>query len=328
MKLLVFEYSSICLCDNLLSEGTNMLKCVLNDLKDSPIFEVYCLINKNIDLTEYDNIKAINLEYDLFEWLKIHSKNFDYCLFIAPEDDLIQFNITRILEENRVQIIGCDSKSSYICSSKDLTYENVPSNVLKIKSFKFKSDEITYEMIKDKLKTPFLIKPDDRTSSDLIFIIDNKKICEKVRDVYVKNNIEHLLVQEYVEGTPISVSLVCNEKNVTMISVNSQEIEKNNNKIMYMGCKTPIEHPLEKELDEISRNIVLSIPGLKGFVGIDYIVQDKTIFFVEINSRITTPYIVLQKNCRENLTCSIIDYVIHEKNTIDLTFERQGKFIR
>lgn len=315
--------------DNLLSEGINMLKSILNDLKNTALFEVYYLINKNVEFEEYDNLRAIHPDGDLFEWLEKHSKNFDYCLFIAPEDDLIQFNITRILEEKCVKIIGCDSKSSYICSSKDLTYENIPQDVLKIKSFKFRSDEITYESIMDNFdKTPVLIKPDNRTSSDLIFVVDNKKMFEKVRDVYVKNNIEHLLVQEYIEGSPISASLLCNDKNITMISVNSQEIEKNNSKIVYMGCKTPIEHPFEKQLNEISRHIIKSIPGLKGFVGIDYIVQDKKIYFVEINSRITTPYIVLQKNCRENLTCSIIEYVIDEKDRIKLTFEGQGTFIR
>lgn len=329
MKLLVFEYSSICLYDNLLSEGFNMLKSILDDLENDSLFEVYYLINKNINSLHYDNLNAVILEEDLWDWLKKYSENFDYCLFIAPEDDLIQYKITKILEENGVNIIGCNSMSSYICSSKTLTYENVPGSILKINSFKFKAEEIEYEMITSKLnKKHFLIKPDDKTSSDLIFIVDNKMTCEKIKNIYIKNNIEYLLVQEYIEGTPISVSLLCNNKNTTLISINSQEIRKNDNKIMYTGCKTPLEHPLEKKLNEISNKIIKSIPGLKGFVGIDYIIQDNKIFFVEINSRITTPYIVLQKNCKQNLTRSIIDYVINDENQINLTFEKQGKFTR
>ncbi len=329
MKLLVFEYSSTCLYDNLLSEGFNMLNAILTDLENDSSFDVYYLINANVNSFKFNKLNAINLNEDLCGWLNKYSNRFDYCLFIAPEDNLIQYGITKILEQNNVKVIGCDSGASYICSSKDLTYKHVPENILKIKSFKYRTAELKYENIKDKIgKNPFVIKPDDRTSSDLIFIIDNRSMFERIKEIYLEKNIEYLLVQEYVEGTPISVSLVCNNKDTSVISINSQEICESENKIRYLGCKTPIKHPLEKELYEISRTIVQSILGLKGFVGIDYIIQNNNIFFVEINSRITTPYIVLQKNCKENLTDTIIDYFINDNDGINLTFEKEGKFIR
>ena len=328
MKLLVFEYSSICLNENLLSEGFNMLKCILDDLDKNTFFDVSYLINEKIDSFNYDNLKAIYLKDDLINWLKINSKDFDYSLFIAPEDDLIQYNITKILEENNVSIIGCDSVSSYIWSSKRLTYNKVSEDILKIDTIKYNTDEIDYEIITHKINNKiFIIKPDNKTSSDLIYVIDNEDICNKVKNIYGKNNIDYLLVQEYIEGMPISVSLICNGNDTNFLSINSQEIIQNDGKIEYLGCKTPIKHHLENELIKISNKIVECIPGLKGFVGIDYIIQDEKIFFVEINSRITTPYIVLQKNCNQNLTNSIIDFVLNN-NKIDLKFEKQGKFIR
>jgi len=328
MKLLVFEYSSICLNENLLSEGFNMLKCILNDLDKNSFFEVYYLINKTVDSFNYDNLNAIYLKDDLMEWLKNNSKDYDYALFIAPEDDLIQYHITKILEENRVGIIGSDSVSSYICSSKKLTYDNVSEDILKINTIKYKSEELDYKIISREInKKEFIVKPDNKTSSDLIFVVDNENTCNEVKKMYEKYNIDYLLVQEYIKGTPISVSLICNNNNIIFLSINSQEIIQNDNKIEYTGCKTPIDHPLKNELTEISNNIVKCIPGLKGFVGIDYIIQNEKIYFVEINSRITTPYIVLQKNCNQNLTNSIIEFVLKNQK-INLNFEKQGKFIR
>lgn len=328
MKLLVFEYSSICLKENLLSEGSNMLNCILDDLDKNTFFDVYYLINRSVNSFNYDNLKAIYVEDDLIEWLNINSKDYDYALFIAPEDDLIQYNITKILEENNVSVIGCDSTSSYICSSKMLTYNKVSDNILKIDTIKYKTDEVNYEIITQEInKNSFIIKPDNKTSSDLIYIIDNEDTCNKVKNIYKKNNIDYLLVQEYIMGKPISVSLICNNNNIHFLSINSQEIIENSGRIEYVGCKTPIKHRLENELTRISNEIVKCIPGLKGFVGIDYIIQDEKIFFVEVNSRITTPYIVLQKNCNQNLTNSLIDFVLNNK-TINLKFEKQGKFIR
>lgn len=328
MKLLVFEYSSICLNENLLSEGFNMLKSLLNDLDNNPFFDVYYLINESIGFLDYKNLKSIYLDDDLITWLKNNSKDYDYALFIAPEDDLIQYNITKILEENNVTIIGSDSESSYICSSKKLTYSKVPNSILKINTIKCNTDEIDYNIINSKINNnKFIIKPDDKTSSDLIYIINDEKTCNEVKNIYKNNNMDYLLVQEYIEGQPISASLICNENSIVCLSINSQEIIQNNNRIEYIGCKTPIKHPLEKEIIEISNVIVKSIPGLKGFIGIDYIIQKDKIILVEVNSRITTPYIVLQKICNQNLTNSIIDYVINNK-TIKLTFGKQGKFFR
>ena len=188
--------------------------------------------------------------------------------------------------------------------------------------------EPLYEIIAHKINQKvFIIKPDNRTSSDLIYIVDNESTCNKVKNIYKNNDIDYLLVQEYIEGMPISVSLICNKDDVNFLSINSQEIIQKGCKIEYIGCKTPIKHHLENELIEISNEIVKCIPGLKGFVGIDFIIQDEKIFLVEINPRITTPYIVLQKSCNQNLTNSIIDFVLNNK-TINLKFEKQGKFIR
>ena len=67
MKLLVFEYSSICLNETLLSEGFNMLKSVLDDLDNNPFFDIYYLINRSIESLDYENLKSIYLDDDLFD---------------------------------------------------------------------------------------------------------------------------------------------------------------------------------------------------------------------------------------------------------------------
>ena len=113
-------------------------------------------------------------------------------------------------------------------------------------------------------------------------------------------------LQEYISGDSVSVSIICDDSFVNCISINSQEIRTENNKITYIGCVTPIEHEYKNELFQISERIIKSIPNLKGFVGIDYIINEDKIYFVEVNARITTPFIVLQKQCNDNLIEKII----------------------
>lgn len=327
MKLLVFEYSSVCLDDNLVFEGFHMLRGLLNDLEHVSFFDTYFLIDEKLDVFSYENCKSICLDCELFEWLDTYINQFDYCLFVAPEDNLIQYRLTSLLEEKNIKILCPDSRASFVCSSKYLTYNNIPDDILKINTLKMKRDSVDLNKIEEDFKYNFIIKPDDRTSSDLIYHITNKDEFESVLNVYSDNNINTILIQEYLSGESVSVSVVCYEDDVNCISVNSQMIKSENNCLEYIGCTSPIEHDYKTELYDISKRIIKEVPGLKGFVGIDYIIHDKKIYFVEINSRITTPFIILQEKCNENLTENIIK-TIHNKKTEKITFNGKGKFIK
>ena len=57
------------------------------------------------------------------------------------------------------------------------------------------------------------------------------------------------------------------------------------------------------------------LPGLRGFVGIDLLINDKEIFIIEINPRLTTSFIGVY----DTLGINIIDLIINSryiKNTI------------
>lgn len=326
MKLLVFEYSSVCLESSLLSEGFNMLKSILDDLDNYPFFEIDYLINKSITNLKYNSCNAVHLDEDLHNWLRNNCSDYEYCIFIAPEDDFIQFTITKILEDNGVYIIGCDSSSSYTCTSKYLTYAKMQEDILKINTIKMDIKDINYEIICEILNNNnFIIKPDNRTSTNLIYHIKNKEELNEVLKIYTQNLLKEAIIQEFIHGEALSVSLICNKNNIKCISINYQKISLKNNKIKFCGCISPIEHPLKEELYDISEKIIKCIPGLKGFVGIDYLIKEDKIYFVEINSRITTPFIVLQRNCRENLTQSIIEFVLYD-SPLNLTFKKKGTF--
>lgn len=328
MKVLVFEYSTVIFEDNLISEGLNMLKSLLSDLDGIKEYDVTYLLNKNLKIDIYPHSNVIYIDCDLCEWLDNNCSNYDCCIFIAPEDDLIQYNITCILEKNDVFLIGPTSNASYICSSKYKTYIEVPSNIRKIPSFKIDVSMTDYDYINKHIDLKdSIIKPDDKTSSNLIYHIHNIEELKKIITTYEKNSIKTAIIQQYIVGTPISISAICNNKYIKCISINSQEITESKNQIKYMGCKTPIEHPLKERIIDISKDIIKSINGLYGFIGIDYIISKNEIYFVEINSRITTPYIVLHNIVNVNLTQTIIELLLADKKR-EITINNNGTFYK
>lgn len=327
MKILVFEYSTVIYENHLISEGLNMLKSILSDLNKINDYDVDYLINEELKIENYSNCNAIYINNKLEEWLEKNCDNYDCCIFIAPEDDLIQYNITRILEKHEVIIIGSKSSASYICSSKHKTYETLPSKIIKIPSIKININNNNHKYLTEFLnKYNVIIKPDDRTSSNLIYHVNNLTDLKKIIQEYKKESIKTALLQKYIPGQSLSVSTICNKEYIDCISINSQEI-LDKKQITYIGCKTPITHPLKKEIICLSTEIIKNIEGLYGFVGIDYIIHENKIYFVEINSRITTPYIVLHDIVNVNLTQTLIELVLYNKRK-KIKINKKGTFYK
>ena len=164
---------------------------------------------------------------------------------------MIQYKITLILEKHEIPIIGSNSSASYTCTSKSRTYDEIPDNILKVPSKIINVNNIDYENINSILKKKkLIIKPDNRTSSDLIYKFNDIHQLRKIIKKYEKEDELKALIQEYIPGNSISVSTICNNDHIDIISINSQEIKENTTQIEYTGCKTPIQHPLKKEIIE------------------------------------------------------------------------------
>ena len=326
MKLLIFEYSTCVDNSNLISEGFGILKSILEDLEEDNNYDVDYLLMKNLDIEHIEKSNRIVLDEDLLMWLDKNASGYDYSLFVAPEDNLIQYKITKILEQKNVKLLTSNSDASYTCSSKYLTYQKTPDDILKIPSIIIDTSYYDHDLLDDKInKNDVVCKPDNYTSSNYIYHT-NKDNIKQIITEYKNNKIEKMLIQEYIQGTPISISAITANDEINILSINSQIIKENDNNLSYTGCICPIDHPLEKQIKDISVKIIKSIPGLKGFVGIDYIISDDKIYFVEVNSRITTPYIVLHNISNRNLTKYLIDSMISNHKLKSIKLNDKGDF--
>lgn len=312
---------------NLIEEGLEILKSILNDLEYEKKYDVDYLVNPNIDLPPIKYSNKIILNENLFDWIRKHSMNYDYCLFVAPENDLIQYKLTKILEENHVKLLTSNSECSYICSKKDLTY-NAISNMLKIPSIKINTSDYNMDLINEIMEYDDIIcKPPCQTASDFIYHTKKSEIKDII-NIYKDNNLNEMLIQEYIDGENISVSVIVVKGEIYFLSINLQIIDEKNGQIYYRGCESPLKHRLEDKIKKNTYKIINSIKGLNGFVGIDYIIREKHAYLVEINSRITTPYVVLSQICEENLTRNLIEWLIYDKKMKKLNLKSRKSFIK
>lgn len=332
-SILVFEYFTAsgekdkCI----ISEAEELIFALVDDLSD---FKLDLVINKSYEgiIEKYDNVNPILIDENIIDWLKSNAANFKNAIFIAAENNNNLYNITKILEENNVKTYTSTSEACFKSSDKYETYESLPNNIPQPRSFRFKIDPKGYwkraiENLHEKWQaedplTPLklIIKPLTGVDCEDIVIIEKIEDLTLDLDKIFKPG-SRILVQEYIEGTDISVSLISDGKKAIPISLNQQFIELKDDKGRYLGGKIPYESEYEKEAFDIAVAAVESMEGLKGFVGVDLIINADekdiySVYLLEINSRFTTPYVGLKQISNINIGKSIID-LIDEKIAID-----------
>ncbi|ACV24989.1 tyramine--L-glutamate ligase [Methanocaldococcus fervens] len=284
--ILFFEYAiaSGFEDEGILEEGKMMFNTLLNQFLE--IDNVTSLIHKDFadDYKDFENLKIVEIEDDKDIEIKLNdilkNEKIDYALTIAPEDENILYNLTKIIEKYPVKNLGCSS------------------NAIKVAGDKY----LTYLTIKDYVKTPKTFKP-------------KKYVIKKIDGCGGKFNLfdENFLIQEFVEGESLSVSLIVGKK-IYPLSLNRQYIDERG----FVGGEVNIKHRLKDEIFNEAIKAVKCIDGLNGYVGVDVIVNDE-IYIIEINPRITTTIYGLKTEP------SLAELLIKNANNEELTFKVEGK---
>ena len=344
-SILVFEYFTAsgekdkCI----ISEAEALIFALIDDLKD---FNIDLVINKSYEnvVKDYENVNPILIDEDIIDWLGENAANFNRAIFIAAENNNNLYNITRILEENDVKTYTSNSEACFKTSDKYETYEALPIEIPQPRSFRFKIDPKGYwkraiENLHEKWQaedplTPLglIIKPLVGVDCENIVIIENiEDLTLDLDKIFIPGS--RVLVQEYIEGTDVSVSLISDGENAIPISFNQQFIKLKDDKGTYLGGKLPFDDKYKDEAMEIATKAVEAMDGLKGFVGVDLIINSDeqdiySVYLLEINSRFTTPYVGLKQVSNINIGKTIVDLIDGEIdiNYIDISLDGEVEF--
>ena len=301
MKILILEYITAMGIDDpsLWSEGQAMLDGFLEDFKDKDV-DYLISLDQSISCNNYCN--PVKLEGELMDWLDENISNYDSCLVIAPEEDFILYDIVNFIEKKGVGIIGSSSDAVMTCSDKFKMYESLKGKVPIIETEKVFFNEVdNYNQFNNKR----ILKPADGVSCSGVHVVSSNDEMKKAASL-IETDLPYFIIQNFIEGTSASVSLISNGSEAVPLSLNFQDIHFSDDGINYNGGQVPLTHELEDEAKKAAKRAVEAIDGLKGYVGVDVILGDE-VHLVEINSRITTPYVALRCLLDFNLGDAILD---------------------
>lgn len=302
-RILIFEYASSGLAgpSSLLTEGFAMLNFAIQEAKEAN-FEAITVLDPRIA-----KLELIDIEFRDF---KAALKEVDGVLIIAPETDLILYKLAREVEKARLPLLGCTSKGIYIAGDKAKTKELLRSKNI----FTPDSQKIAFESKKEiGIEYPLVIKPLDGVGASGISIARGRAEVEAaISKVKQETKLKYFLAEEYIKGKHASASVICNMNNGVVLTLNSQKIVENEG-LKYFGNSAPLHHPLEREAKEAARKAILSIPGLRGYAGVDLVLTEDKVYIVEINPRLTTSCIIAGKVAGINIVKAVIEAVLDGK---------------
>ena len=347
-SILVFEYFTSSGVEDLsiVSEAVELIRSLASDLKDE---DIYVLLSKQFENILDDlgfDVKTVIIEEKLEDWLEKEAYVFDKAMFIAAEGDMNLYNLTKLLESKEVKIYGSDSYAVKLASDKYETFDYLSNRIPQPMTYNILINNKTYwkraiQIFFDTINgdygdgsndnaVPIMQKPRDipvLDNSDRDVVKENKLIakprfgvdCDNIKIISSKRDIDELeeiyeegsrfIIQPYLEGDVCSVCLISDGKEALPISLNKQIVKIDENGGEYLGGYVPYDHPLKDKVFEIAKKACEYVPGLKGFVGIDFIIEDGYVYLIEINSRFTTSYVGLQKIININIAKTILDLI-------------------
>jgi tyramine---L-glutamate ligase len=197
---------------------------------------------------------------------------------LAPESNGILESIsTRVLLHNKV-LIGCTPAAIRLTSSKYRT-----SRALSAAGIAAVPTYHAHANLPSGLQA-WVVKPDDGAGCSDTRIFSPPTAARKW--IAAQHHGGYVL-QPYISGRPCSVSVLCGYGAVFLLGCNDQRIAVADNQFHDMGSTVNGIDDESGELERLACRVIAAIPGMWGYVGIDFILTDQGPVVLEVNPRMT-----------------------------------------
>jgi predicted ATP-grasp superfamily ATP-dependent carboligase len=213
------------------------------------------------------------------------ARSADYTVLIAPETMGVLASLAGRLEAAGARSLGCSVEAIELTGDKArlgdwLRSRAIPSPVCRVIA--------PAEGLPAGLSYPVVLKPIDGAGTLNTFLLSNGD--DLPADAL---GMHRALVQPFHEGTPMSASvLVGRDGQIHLLTTGLQKIERHERRFSYHGGVIPVGCP---GAEAVVKQAAGSIPGLAGFVGVDFLWDGDCgeAMIIEINPRLTTSFVGL-----------------------------------
>ena len=277
-------------------QAKSILKSLIVDFNKIPNLKiVYTWDYRFKKLKKIKNVECFEIKRKpLKKWNNIIKKS-DIFFPIAPETENKLIELIK-LNKFKKKMVSNEVSAIKISSSKYETYKFLQKNSIPtLKTFNIERTDV-------KNTKNWVAKPDDGAGCEYNYIFSNKKNLFNFLNLN-----KNFVAQPLVKGVSYSANVIPIKNKACILNFNKQEISYKKKKIVFKGTKFIKKIPFEKKIKKNIKNIYSNLVGLNSFFGIDFIISNKKIFFLDINPRITTSYKNINKNLKINAAKKILN---------------------
>jgi len=223
----------------------------------------------------------------------------DWTVVIAPELDSILAERVEFLREHECRVIAPTVDAIRLTSDKLALATHWRNRGIP-------TPATTDRAPKQCEAFPVVWKPRHGAGSTATFLLKSGLDVVRASACQAKDPVGPMILQEYVAGTPASVSFLCGPAGNVPLLPAFQLLED----LKYVGGELPIPAALSERAVRIASRAVECVPGLVGYVGVDLVLGDAADgsrdYAIEINPRLTTSYVGLRAAAEFNLAAVML----------------------
>ena len=307
-RVFVFEYLSgggaidgdTTATEALMPLGLSMRDAVAGDLLRSGLFEVSVAVCESAParLDRAASSVCARQGETMLAFVAREAVRHDVCWIVAPETGGLLARFESAVGATRW--LGCDRHAIAITTSKAATLQRLAACCV--------ATPLAFEH--DPAVMRWVVKPHDGagTVDTRVHALQREAVADAQR---ASKAGAAMVVEPWVDGEALSLSLLCGADTAELLSINRQRIAVDvGGRVSYAGVEVnalDVTGPRAAALQRLASDVHQAIPGLRGFIGIDLVWHaQRGPVVIEVNPRVTCAYIGLSATLGRNLAAELV----------------------
>jgi predicted ATP-grasp superfamily ATP-dependent carboligase len=165
--------------------------------------------------------------------------------------------------------------------------------------------------------TAWVVKPDEGVGFGVTQIFHNTRdALDWVRDI----SDENYVLQPFLHGKPCTLILLCCGGVAQVLSCDEQRFAVRNSQFHYLGTAVNGISGVAEVYTQLAKKIAKAIPGLWGYVAVDFMLTDTGPIVLAIYPRLTVSYAGLHAAIGSNPAALVLDLLDKKIDTGSPTF--------
>lgn len=214
----------------------------------------------------------------------------------APEGEQTLERLVAIVTASGRTLLGCTPAAVRLSASKLATGRALAARSVPVMPTYGAGDSVP------SLPGPWVVKPDDGAGCDGLERLDGFVDAQ----ARLRSSGGRLVAQPWIDGEAWSLSLLCAGGRTCLLGCNRQRLTWRAGRLHLDRLMVNAQPPADPRVGLLGADVAGAIPGLWGYVGVDFLLGAEGPLVIDVNPRLTTSYCGLPAALGRNVAAMVV----------------------